>query len=83
MDEDSVVLKCHDCAFRESFANLGSARVALDDHESKTDHDADWQIERVAAGVERAGADAGVCGEPDCANSDSPLLDWRRSDDEP
>lgn len=82
MDEDSVVLECRDCEFRESFANLGSARVALDDHESATGHDADWQIERVAAGVERAGADAGVCGVAGCENPDSALLDWRQSDDE-
>lgn len=81
MDEDNVVLECRDCEFRESFANLGSARVALGDHESKTGHDADWRIERVAAGVERAGADAGVCGEPDRTNPDSPLLDWHQPAD--
>ncbi|RKD89064.1 DUF7542 family protein [Halopiger aswanensis] len=81
MGEETVVVECRDCEFRESFTNLRRARVALDDHES-TGHDVDWQIDRVAAGVERAGADAGICGMPDCENPDTPLLDRQPSDDE-
>ncbi len=77
MDEDNVIVECADCAFRRAFPNLRRARVALDDHESATDHAVDWEIRRVAAGVERAGADAGVCGRPDCANPETPLLDWK------
>nr|WP_233340930.1 hypothetical protein [Haloprofundus sp. MHR1] len=81
MDEGNIVIECRDCTLVESFANLGRARVALDDHESETGHSVDWQINRVAAGVERAGADAGVCGISGCVNADSPLLDWRLSDE--
>ncbi|GEM_PF-174198 len=73
MDADSIVIECRDCDFQESFTNLGRARVALDEHES-AGHEVDWQINQVAAGVERAGADAGVCGVDGCENPDSPLL---------
>ena len=76
MDRDHVAVECRDCEFRESFANLGRARLALDEHESSTGHDVDWQINRVDAGVEQAGADAGVCGVDGCENPDSPLVDW-------
>ncbi|WP_306060757.1 DUF7542 family protein [Natronococcus wangiae] len=82
MGEGNVVIACCDCEFRESFANLGIARTALSDHESATDHGVDWQINRVAAGVERAGADAGVCGVPGRGSPDPPLLDWTQSDSE-
>lgn len=79
---NNVEIACRDCEFRESFPNLGRARLALDAHESERDHDVDWQINRVEAGVERAGADAGVCGISGCANPDSPLLDHASSTDE-
>ncbi|WP_253736702.1 DUF7542 family protein [Halohasta salina] len=75
MDTDHVVIECRDCEFRASFPNLGRARLALADHESEQGHDVDWEIDRVAAGVARAGADAGVCGVDGCENPDSPLLD--------
>ncbi|MFD1643016.1 DUF7542 family protein [Halohasta litorea] len=77
MGADHVVIECLDCEFRESFPNLGRARLALDDHESSTGHDIDWQIDRVDVGVAQAGADAGVCGVDGCENPDSPLLDWQ------
>jgi len=51
------------------------ARTAVDDHESTTGHDVRWEIESLDAGVSQAGADAGVCGRPGCANEDSPLVD--------
>lgn len=82
MDGQNVVVRCRDCALEQSFEHLGRARVVLDDHESQTGHDVDWRINRVAAGVERAGADAGVCGIPGCENVDSALLDWRKADTE-
>jgi len=74
MDRDHVV-DCRDCEFRESFATLSRARLALDEHEVALGHDVDWQINRVDAGVEQAGADAGICGRG-CENPDSPLVDW-------
>jgi hypothetical protein len=82
MTGDPVVVECRDCDFRETFPNLGKARVALDGHESDTGHDVDWEIGHVASGVEQAGADAGICGVPGCANLDSPLLDWQTLDDD-
>ena len=81
MDEDNVVVDCYDCDFRGSFGSLGQARLALAEHESASDHAVDWQINRVAAGLQQAGADAGVCGSPGCENPNSSLLAWR-SDDE-
>lgn len=81
MVDENIVIDCRDCDHRVSFATLGRARVGLTDHESEQGHDVDWQINRVEAGVERAGSDAGVCGEG-CVNPDSPLLDWREPDDE-
>lgn len=77
MSDNRVVVDCPDCEFRESFPALGRARVALADHESATGHDVDWQIDRVDAGVARAGADAGICGVDGCENRESPLLDWQ------
>lgn len=77
---ENVVVECRECAYRESFSRLGRARVALEDHESATGHVADWEIDRVASGVERAGADAGICGLPGCENPDSPLLAWSDRD---
>jgi len=47
----------------------------LDDHEAATDHAVTWDIESLADGVSQAGADAGVCGRPECVNEDSPLVD--------
>jgi len=81
MDTDHVVIECRDCELRESFPNLGRARPALDDHESSTGHDIDWEIGRVDAGVAQAGADAGVCGVAGCENPDTPLLDWQSAEE--
>ena len=75
MDRTRVTVTCADCSFGSEHERLRDARVALDDHESETGHDARWEIESLAAGVTRAGADAGVCGRPECTNADSPLVD--------
>ena len=75
MDRTRVTVTCADCSFESEHERLRDARVALDDHESETGHDARWEIESLAAGVTRAGADAGVCGRPECTNADSPLVD--------
>lgn len=71
----TVLVRCADCAYEETFDSLGRARTALDDHERATSHAVDWEIGGLAPGVERAGDDAGVCGREGCANPDSPLLD--------
>lgn len=83
MADEHVEIDCSDCEFQDSFGNLGRARLALNDHESELGHNVDWQINRVAAGVAQAGADAGVCGRSGCGNPDSPLANWQQSDDEP
>jgi len=70
-----VLVRCDDCQYRETFESLRAARTALDDHEREADHSADWYIGGLSEGVERAGADAGVCGRDGCENPDSPLLD--------
>ena len=77
MDGNCVIVDCRDCSFRRACSGLPEARSVLDAHEQDTGHGVDWQIGGVAQGVERAGADAGVCGRPECANGDSPLVRCR------
>ena len=69
------MVRCADCAFEAEYDRLSTARTALDDHEAATDHAVTWDIESLADGVSQAGADAGVCGRPECVNEDSPLVD--------
>jgi hypothetical protein len=71
MASGETVVECS-CGFEAAFDRLRDAREALDVHED-AGHDPDWRIAKVAAGVERAGADAGVCGRPECTDEDSPL----------
>ncbi|SHG92506.1 DUF7542 family protein [Halobaculum gomorrense] len=71
----AVLVHCEDCSYEETFDSLRAARMAVDDHERATAHGLDWYIGGLSGGVERAAADAGVCGREGCANPDSPLLD--------
>lgn len=80
MTRSRVTVRCTECSFSETYNRLRDARTELDDHESATGHAAEWEIEALSAGVSRAGADAGVCGRPGCANEDSPLVDPDRSE---
>lgn len=75
MDRTRVVVSCGDCRFEATHERLRTAREALADHEAETGHVVEWRIGSLAPGVERAGADAGVCGLPTRANADSPLVD--------
>ncbi len=75
MDKTRVTVRCRDCSFETAHDRLRDARTAVDDHESSTGHGVDWTIESLDPGVSQAGADAGVCGRPDCVNEDSPLVD--------
>ena len=83
MNGTRVTVRCHDCSFATTHDRLRDARTAVDDHESTTGHDVDWTIESVATGVSKAGADAGVCGRPECANEESPLVDPTPPEPEP
>jgi len=69
-----VAVRCIDCSFSATYRGLPDARTALGEHESSTGHEVAWEIETLASGVAQAGADAGVCGRPDCANEESPLV---------
>lgn len=68
-----ATVTCPDCDFSETFDRLAAARSTIETHRVETGHEATWEIHHLAAGVERAGADAGVCGRPECTNPDSPL----------
>lgn len=72
MASGETVVECS-CGFEAGFDRLRDAREALATHEG-AGHDADWHIEKVADGVELAGADAGVCGRPECTNEESRLF---------
>lgn len=74
MGRTRVTVRCGSCSFERTHDSLREARTAIADHRTETGHEPDWSIERLAAGVERAGADAGVCGIPDRTNSNSPLV---------
>ncbi|MFC5277600.1 hypothetical protein ACFPM1_02280 [Halorubrum rubrum] len=74
MARTRVVVRCADCRFEATHDRLRSARETLADHETDTGHAVEWRIESLAPGVERAGADAGVCGRPARTDADSPLV---------
>jgi len=80
MERTRVTVRCGDCAFEAGYDRLPPARAALDEHESATGHEVTWAIESLAEGVSRAGADAGVCGRPECVNEDSPLVNPEPAD---
>lgn len=68
------MVTCPDCDYSERFDRLGAARAAVEAHRVEAGHEATWELHEMAAGVERAGADAGVCGIPGMTNADSPLV---------
>lgn len=74
MPRERATVRCPDCAVEETFGKLGAARSFIDDHRAETGHWATWEVHGLDAGVERAGADAGVCGRPDGTTTDSPLF---------
>ncbi len=74
MSRGSVTVACTECNFDRAFDRLSEARVALATHEEETGHAADWRIDRLSPGVERAGDEAGICGRPGCTDTDSPIV---------
>ncbi|WP_193309388.1 hypothetical protein [Halorubrum halophilum] len=83
MSTTRVTVRCRDCSLTTTHDTLRDARLAVDDHESAAGHDVAWTIESLDAGVSKAGADAGVCGRPECANDDSPLVNPAPPEREP
>ncbi|NHX36376.1 MULTISPECIES: DUF7542 family protein [Halolamina] len=73
MSEKRVTVTCADCNLSETFDSLGTAREFVEDHRTETGHEPTWQLPELAAGVQRAGDEAGVCGRPGCTDTDSPL----------
>jgi len=74
MPDTQITVTCADCSFETTFGRLSAARIALADHERATGHTADWTIDSLSPGVERAGEEAGVCGIPGSSADDSPLV---------
>ncbi|MFB6170943.1 MAG: hypothetical protein ABEJ23_00295 [Haloarculaceae archaeon] len=62
MPAHRATVTCPACGLEESFAKLAPARERIEAHREATGHDPVWQLSRLAPGVERAGAAAGVCG---------------------
>ncbi|MFW5934322.1 MAG: DUF7542 family protein [Halolamina sp.] len=73
MSQTRVTVTCGDCGLAEAFDSLGAAREFIEEHRVETGHDPTWEFGALAAGVERAGDEAGVCGSPGCTDTDSPL----------
>jgi len=73
MAEKHVTVFCPACDRTETFEKLGTAREFIETHRTETGHEATWELPSLASGVERAGADAGVCGRPECTTTESPL----------
>lgn len=70
---EATTITCERCGMTERFDSLGAAREAVESHRAETGHDATWELGRLAAGVERAGDEAGICGRPNCTTTESPL----------
>jgi len=73
MGENRTIVTCPACDLRETFDSLGAAREAVEKHRVETGHDPTWELPQLAAGVQRAGDEAGVCGIPGRTDADSPL----------
>jgi hypothetical protein len=73
MADQRVTVSCPACDRTETFEKLGPARAFIETHRTETGHEATWELPSLAAGVERAGDEAGVCGRPECTTTDSPL----------
>ncbi|WP_280587941.1 hypothetical protein [Halorubrum sp. Boch-26] len=80
MERTRVAVRCVDCSFEAGYDELPAARAAIDDHESATGHEVVWEIKSLAEGISQAGADAGVCGRPECVNEDSPLVNSEQAE---
>jgi hypothetical protein len=74
MSDTHITVTCTNCSFETTFSRLSAARVALADHERATGHTANWTIDSLSPGIERAGEEAGVCGIPGSSAADSPLV---------
>ncbi|AFK18609.1 hypothetical protein E6P09_07460 [Haloferax mediterranei ATCC 33500] len=65
MADHRATVTCPTCGLEEAFSKLATARVRIEEHREETGHDPIWELDRVAPGVERMGAEAGVCGVSD------------------
>ncbi|WP_137287809.1 DUF7542 family protein [Halorussus salinisoli] len=74
MASKRATVTCPDCDLEATFTKLREARSCIEDHRTETGHEAVWELHELAAGVEQAGEDAGVCGRPGSCNVDSPLV---------
>jgi hypothetical protein len=73
MAEKHVTVSCGACDLTETFDKLATARECIETHRTETGHDPTWELPELASGVERAGAEAGVCGLPGSTTTESPL----------
>jgi hypothetical protein len=74
MASKRATVSCPDCDLDEEFQKLAAARECIEDHRAETGHEAVWELERLSAGVERAGDEAGVCGREGCGDEESALF---------
>jgi hypothetical protein len=61
MPDHRATVTCPTCGFEADFDKLGPARLAIDQHREETGHEAQWELSRLAPGVERAGDLATTC----------------------
>lgn len=65
MPEHRATVTCPSCGLNETFSKLAAARYYVEEHREQTGHEPDWELSRLASGVERAGDSAGICGQCD------------------
>jgi hypothetical protein len=63
MPDHRATVTCPTCGLEERFDKLAAARYAIENHREETGHEAQWELSRLAPGVERAGDLATTCGE--------------------
>jgi hypothetical protein len=81
MPSRRVTVDCPDCDLEAEYDGLGPARERVERHREATGHDPVWDVGRLAAGVERSGDRATVCGREGGEGCGGALTPFSRPED--